>query len=190
MPTAAAAGAPADEVSADAEAEEVQRSIGIDSLLIERATLAHVPYLVRLKQAVMSGRYLPAADAAEIERWREMYCTEAYFRELIEQPDAMLLCIGSLRDPVGMVVLHRRSDHLEVDDLLCLYPRRGDGSRLLTACLRYAEAWRIQDVVIDVYPGHENAGRFLERHGFSRSGPSSNDLGHPMERYVRKVSGA
>lgn len=170
------------------ERDEVERSVGIDALLIERATLAHVPYLLRLKEAVMSSGYLPADDPQEMQRWREVYCTETYFREIIESPDAMLLCIGSLRDPVGMVVLHRRADHLEVDDLLCLYPRRGDGSRLLTAALRYAEAWRIADVVIDVYPGHENAERFLERHGFEEAGPSSNDLGHPMDRYVRRIA--
>ena len=168
--------------------EEAPPTVGIDSLLIVRATRDHVPYLRRLKEAVMTSRYIPADDPAELERWRDVYCTEAYFRELIESDDSMLLCIGSLRDPVGMVVLHRREDHLEVDDLLSLHPRRGDGTRLLTACLRYAEAWRIGDVVIDIYPGHDNAERFLSRHGFEPAGPSSNDLGHPMQRWVRRVS--
>lgn len=162
--------------------------MGLDSLLIERATLDHVPYLRRLKQAVMTSRYLPAGEDAELEKWRQLYCTDEYFVNLIEGKDSMLLCIGSLRDPVGMVVLHRREQHLEIDDLLCLHSGRGDGSRLLTACLRYAEAWRVGDVVIDVYPGHENAERFLGHHGFELQGESSNDLGRVMHRYVRTVA--
>lgn len=162
--------------------------VGIDSLLIERATLAHVPYLRRLKESVMTSRYLPAATDEELAEWRDVYCTESYFRQLIESDDSMLLCIGSLRDPVGMVVMHRRATHLEIDDLLCLHPRRGDGTRLLVACLRYAEAWRAGDVVIDVYPGHGNAESFLTHHGFELAGDSSNDVGRPMHRYVRSVT--
>lgn len=161
---------------------------GLDSLMIEKATPAHVPYLRRLKEAVMASRYRPASDEVGFARWRDMYCTDEYFLGLLADPDAMLLCIGSLRDPVGMVVLHRREDHLEVDDLLCLHPGRGDGTRLLTACLQYAEAWRKREVLIDVYPDHEKAERFLERLGFVRTGETSNDLGRPMDRYVRHLT--
>lgn len=161
--------------------------VGLDSLLIQRATAAQVPYLRRLKESVMTSRYLPASDEAEVERWRQFYCTEQYFLDLLGAPGTMLLCIGSLRDPVGMVAMHRREDHLEIDDLLCLYPRRGDGTRLLTSCLQYAEAWREQRVMIDVYPGHANADRFLRRHGFERHGDTANDLGRPMHRYARLV---
>jgi GNAT superfamily N-acetyltransferase len=161
---------------------------GLDSLMIERATPAHVPYLRRLKESVMTSRYLPAGDREGFDRWREVYCTDAYFTELINNPDELLLCIGSLREPVGMVVLRRTSDHLEIDDLLCLHARRGDGTRLLRAALQYAEVWRIGRVMIDIYPGHQNAERFLEAHGFQRTVDSSNDLGEPMHRYERTVS--
>lgn len=171
-------------------ADDVQQGGGrptIDALMIELATAAHVPYLRRLKAQVMEGRYRPVSSEDELARWREVYCTNEYFHRLIEDPDAMLLSIGSLREPVGMVVLHRRDDHVEIDDLLCLNPRQGDGRRLIEACLGYAEVWGIRDVVCDIYPGHENAVRFLERHGFVLAGDSSNDLGHPMMRYTRSI---
>jgi GNAT superfamily N-acetyltransferase len=162
-------------------------ALSLDSLLIERATPAHVPYLRRLKRQVMASRYRPATDAEGFERWEAHYCTDEYFLNLLEKLDSSLLCIGSFREPVGMVVLHRRDDHLEIDDLLCLDPRRGDGTRLLAAALRYAEAWGIREVAIDVYPGHRNAEQFLEHHGFKKSGLSSNSLGDPMDRFIRTV---
>jgi GNAT superfamily N-acetyltransferase len=161
---------------------------GLDSLLISRGTSKHVPYLRHLKERVMRDRYRPAADEDGFERWREVYCTEAYFQSIIDDPDCMLLCIGSLRDPVGMVVLRRTADHLEIDDLLVLRPRMGDGKRLLVAALRYAEAWRINDVHIDVYPGNEKAEAFLRAHGFHLERESENDLGRPMLRFERAIA--
>lgn len=161
--------------------------LSLDALLIERATPAHVPYLRRLKRNVMAGRYRPASDEEGFARWESVYCTDDYFLRLLDEPSATLLCIGSMREPVGMVVLHRRENHLEIDDLLCLAPGRGDGKRLLAAALRYAEAWGIDEVVIDVYPGYDNAERFLKHHGFERSGDSSNSLGDPMVRFVRAI---
>ena len=160
---------------------------GLDSLMIVRGTPAHVPYLRRLKEQVMRDRYRPAPDEDGFERWREVYCTEQYFMDIVEDPDAMLLCIGTLRDPVGMVVLRRDGDHLEIDDLLVLMPRQGDGARLLVAALRYADVWRIKDVHIDVYPGHEGAEAFLEEHGFHMERETQNDLGRPMLRFERAV---
>lgn len=157
--------------------------VTLDTLLIERATRAHVPYLRRLKEQVMASRYRPAGDEEGFARWREVYCTNSYFEQLVDDPCCMLLSIGSLREPVGMVVLHKRGKQLEIDDLLCLHPGRGDGTRLLKACLQYAQAWRMQEVVIDIYPGQEGSHRFLERHGFARVADSSNDLGRPMDRY-------
>lgn len=169
------------------EPEPVSLRTGIDSLMIETATSAHLPYLRRLKEVVMESHYRPASSDDDFDRWREVYCTDSYFQQLLEDPNATLLCLGNLRDPVGMVVMNRADQHLEIDDLLCLFPRKGDGTRLLTACLSYAEIWRVRDVVIDVYPGHKTAERFLERHGFERSGESSNDLGQPMHRFHRHV---
>lgn len=162
---------------------------GLDSLMIARATPAHVPYLRRLKEAVMRDRYRPAAPADEegFERWREVYCTDEYFSDIIADPDAMLLCIGTHRDPVGMVVLRRGDDHLEIDDLLVLTPRQGDGTRLLVAALRYAEVWRSRDVHIDVYPGHDGVEKFLNEHGFRNAGEAANDLGRPMLRFERTI---
>lgn len=171
------------------EPEPVSLRTGLDSLMIEIAGLAHLPYLHRLKQQVMEKRYRPASSEDEFERWRETYCSEEYFRGLVEDPDATLLSLGSLREPVGMVVMRRHEDHLEIDDLLCLTPRKGDGTRLITACLSYAEIWRINDVRIDVYPGHTSAERFLERHGFRRVEDVTNDLGRPMHRFGRSVAG-
>lgn len=160
---------------------------GLDSLMIARATPAHVPYLRRLKEAVMADRYRPAPDEEGFARWREVYCTDEYFSQIIADPDSMLLCIGTPRDPVGMAVLRRHGAHLEIDDLLVLMPRQGDGSRLLVAALRYAEVWRSQDVHIDVYPGHAGVEAFLLEHGFHRAGDSANDLGRPMVRYERAI---
>jgi GNAT superfamily N-acetyltransferase len=160
---------------------------GLDSLMIQRATSAHVPYLRRLKEAVMTDRYRPVPDDAEFARWREVYCTDDYFADILDDPNAMLLSIGTLRDPVGMVVLRRDDDHLEIDDLLVLSPRQGDGSRLLVAALRYADVWRIKDVHIDLYPGHTGAEGFLMEHGFHNAGETANDLGHPMFRFERTV---
>lgn len=160
---------------------------GLDSLMIQRATPAHVPYLRRLKEAVMADRYQPAADEAGFAKWRDMYCTDEYFADIIADPDSMLLCIGTLREPVGMVVLRRSGDQLEIDDLLVSLPRQGDGTRLLVACLRYAEAWRSKRVFIDVYPGNAANEAFLEQHGFVRSGDVTNDLGRPMHRFARSV---
>lgn len=159
----------------------------IESLMIELATAEHVGYLRRLKEQVMEGRYRPVSTEQELERWRNMYCTEEYFHEIIDDPDSMLLCLGSLREPIGMVVLHRRNDHVEIDDLLILNPLQGDGSRLIEACLGYAEAWGVNHVVFDVYPGHENAVRFLEHYGFQHSEDTANDLGHPMLRFTRSL---
>jgi hypothetical protein len=159
---------------------------GLDSLMIERATPAHVPYLRRLKVAVMTDRYRPAADEAGFADWQQLYCTDEYFEQLMDEPGTMMLCIGSLREPVGMVVLRRLGTQLEIDDLLCLHPRQGDGTRLLLASLRYAEAWRMDEVMIDVYPGHAQEA-FLESHGFVFSCETSNDLGREMHRYVRAV---
>jgi GNAT superfamily N-acetyltransferase len=160
---------------------------GLDSLMIARATLAHVPYLRRLKEAVMADRYRPAPDEAGFNSWRDMYCTDEYFADILADPEAMLLCIGTLRDPVGMVVLRRTDDHLEIDDLLVLQPRQGDGSRLLVAALRYAEVWRSRDVHIDVYPGHSGVEAFLSEHGFHQAGETRNDLGRPMLRFERTI---
>jgi hypothetical protein len=160
---------------------------GLDSLMIERATHEHVPYLRRLKANVMEHRYRPTSDPEGFERWREVYCTEQYFHDLIDDPTAMLLCIGSLSDPVGMVVLRRMPDHLEVDDLLCLVPRQGDGTRLLISALRFAEAWRYDTVAIDVYPQQDNE-EFLVGHGFAHEDDVTNDLGQPMHRYVRRIA--
>lgn len=159
----------------------------LDSLMIVRGTAAHVPYLRRLKENVMRDRYRPAADEDGFERWREVYCTDQYFTDIIEDADAMLLCIGTLRDPVGMVVLRRSGNHLEIDDLLVSAPRQGDGARLLIAALRYADVWRIKDVHIDVYPGHEGAEAFLMEHGFQMERETENDLGRPMKRFERAV---
>lgn len=156
--------------------------------MIQRATAAHVPYLRRLKENVMRDRYRPAPDEEGFERWREVYCTDAYFEDVIADPDAMLLCIGTLRDPVGMVVLRRAGDHLEIDDLLVLQPRQGDGTRLLLAALRYAEVWRIDDVHIDVYPGNVGVEDFLTEHGFRMAGDAANDLGRPMLRFEREIA--
>ncbi|MCW2926802.1 MAG: hypothetical protein JWM86_770 [Thermoleophilia bacterium] len=161
---------------------------GLDSLMIARATPAHVPYLRRLKEAVMSERYRPAPDEEGFAKWREVYCTDEYFEDIIADPSAMLLCIGTLRDPVGMVVLRRSDDHLEIDDLLVMQPRQGDGSRLLVAALRYAEVWRSDDVHIDVYPGHDGVERFLAEHGFTDAGETANDLGRPMRRWERAIT--
>lgn len=161
---------------------------GIDSLLISRATPTHVPYLRSLKERVMQDRYRPAPDEAGFERWREVYCTDAYFEGIINDPNCMLLCIGSPRDPVGMVVLRRTDAHLEIDDLLVLEPRRGDGTRLLVAALRYAEVWRSADVHIDVYPGHDGASEFLRQHGFHMERETQNDLGRPMLRFERAIT--
>ena len=160
---------------------------GLDSLMIQRGTAAHVPYLRRLKENVMRDRYRPATDEDGFERWREVYCTEQYFNDIIDSNDAMLLCIGTLRDPVGMVVLRRTDDHLEIDDRLVSAPRQGDGARLLVAALRYADVWRIKDVHIDVYPGHEGAEAFLKEHGFHMERETENDLGRPMLRFERIV---
>lgn len=163
------------------------RMRGIDSLMIVRATPAHLPYLRRLKERVMRERYRPAPDEAGFERWREVYCTDEYFNDIIEDPHAMLLCIGTLRDPVGMVVLRRTDDHLEIDDLLVEQPRQGDGTRLLVAALRYAQVWRSSDVHIDVYPGHDGVEAFLEEHGFHMERETENDLGRPMLRFERAI---
>lgn len=160
---------------------------GLDSLMIAKATQAHVPYLRRLKEAVMTDRYRPAPDEAGFASWRELYCTEAYFTDIIADSSSLLLCIGTLRDPVGMVVLRRDEDHLEIDDLIVSAPRQGDGSRLLVAALRYAEVWRSKDVHIDVYPGHAGVEAFLLEHGFHMARESSNDLGHPMLRFERAM---
>jgi len=165
----------------------VSQNIGLDSLLIERATPEHVPYLRQLKLAVMRDRYQPAEDAEEFERWRLAHCTDEYFAHLIESPKSMVLCIGSLREPVGMVILNRKDDQLEIDDLLTLHARRGDGTRLLTAALRYAEAWHIKTVSIDVYPGHRGVEKFLAVHGFTQVGETSNDIGRPMHQWGRQV---
>jgi len=158
---------------------------GLDSLMIVHATQAHVPYLRRLKENVMTDRYRPAADEVGFAAWRDVYCTDAYFADIIADPDCMLLCIGTLRDPVGMVVLRQGSDHLEIDDLLVLTPRQGDGGRLLVSALRYAEVWRQQRVRIDVYPGHADVDAFLVAHGFVKTEDAANDLGRPMLRYER-----
>lgn len=160
---------------------------GLDTLMIQRARAAHVPYLRRLKERVMRDRYQPADDAEEFARWRDTYCTDDHFRELLDMPESMLLFIGTLREPSGMVVLQRHHRRLEVDDLLVLHPRRGDGTRLLLSCLRYAEAWRMNDVFIDVYPGHEAVDEFLTGHGFVTAEETANELGRPMQRYVRHV---
>lgn len=160
---------------------------GLDSLMIAKATPAHVPYLRRLKEAVMADRYRPAPDEDGFARWREVYCTEAYFADIIADPSSMLLCIGTLRDPVGMVVLRREGDHLEIDDLLVLTPRQGDGSRLLVAALRYADVWRVKDVHIDVYPGHAGVEAFLLDYGFHMERETSNDLGRRMLRFERAI---
>jgi GNAT superfamily N-acetyltransferase len=159
----------------------------IESLLIELATVEHVPYLRHLKEQVMSSRYRPAQDEDGFAKWREVYCTDEYIRGLISADETMLLCIGSIREPVGMVVLHLTPSHVEIDDLLCLHPRRGDGRRLIKACLRYAEAWRVPDVAIDVYPGHDNVEGFLTAHGFSHTDDSANALGMPMHRWTRTI---
>ncbi|MCW2949967.1 MAG: hypothetical protein JWN41_980, partial [Thermoleophilia bacterium] len=131
-------------------------SRGLDSLMIVSATPAQVPYLRRLKESVMTDRYRPAADEAGFSQWRDLYCTDRYFEAVIADPDALLLAIGTLRDPVGMVVLRRGNDDLEIDDLLVLTPRQGDGTRLIVAALRYAEVWRSQRVFIDVYANHDS----------------------------------
>lgn len=166
----------------------VSQNIGLDSLLIERATPEHVPYLKQLKLAVMRDRYQPTEDADEFERWREVHCTNEYFAEVIGSPDSMVLCIGSLRDPVGMVILNHQGDVLEIDDLLTLHARRGDGTRLLTAALRYAEVWHVRQVTIDVYPGFTGVEKFLAVHGFTRVGDTSNDIGQPMHQWGRDIS--
>jgi GNAT superfamily N-acetyltransferase len=163
------------------------RPRGLDSLMIARATHDHVPYLQRLKERVMRDRYRPAPDEEGFERWKQVYCTEQYFTDIIDNPDAMLLCIGTPRDPVGMVVLMSTEDHLEIDDLLVLTPRQGDGTRLITAALRYAEVWRSTDVHIDVYPGNEGVESFLRSHGFQQEHEAANDLGRPMLRFERAV---
>lgn len=160
---------------------------GLDSLMIAKATQAHVPYLRRLKENVMADRYRPAPDEEGFAKWREVYCTDAYFTDIITSSESMLLCIGTLRDPVGMVALRRDGDHLEIDDLLVTSPRQGDGSRLLVAALRYADVWRIKDVHIDVYPGHAGAEEFLRDHGFHLARETENDLGRPMLRYERAI---
>ncbi|MBC7462622.1 MAG: hypothetical protein H7287_14805 [Thermoleophilia bacterium] len=162
---------------------------GLDSLMIVGATSAHVPYLRRLKETVMHDRYRPAPDEAGFAAWRELYCTNEYFEAIIANPDVLMLAIGTLRDPVGMVVLRRGETGLEVDDLLVLTPRQGDGGRLLIAALRYAEVWRSERVFIDVYPNHDNTEAFLESHGFTDSGEVTNDLGRPMRRFARSVVG-
>jgi GNAT superfamily N-acetyltransferase len=178
-------------VSTNAEREDHTDAMlprGIDSLMIARGTRAHVPYLRLLKERVMRDRYRPAPDEAGFERWREVYCTDDYFTSIIEDPDCMLLCIGTIRDPVGMVVLRRSDAHLEIDDLLVLRPRHGDGTRLLVAALRYAQIWRSRDVHIDVYPGNEHAEAFLREHGFHMARETENDLGRPMLRFERAVA--
>jgi GNAT superfamily N-acetyltransferase len=161
---------------------------GLDALLIDTATPEHVPYLQRLKAQVMADRYRPAPDEAGFASWEDVYCTPDYFLAMMDDPNTLLLCIGSLREPVGMVVLRRSPEFVEIDDLLVLHPRQGDGTRLLTACLRYAEAWRSPKVVIDVYPGHEGVEAFLESHGFSYFEQNSNDLGRPMHRFHRTIA--
>ena len=161
---------------------------GLDSLMIARATPTHVPYLRRLKEQVMSERYRPAPDEEGFAKWREVYCTDAYFADIIANPNALLLCIGTNRDPVGMVVLRRSERHLEIDDLLVLTPRQGDGTRLLVAALRYAEAWRSADVHIDLYPGHTGVEEFLGEHGFHMERETENDLGRPMLRFERAIA--
>lgn len=160
---------------------------GLDSLLIDTATLAHVPYLMRLKVAVMADRYRPAPDEEGFNRWRDVYCNNEYFESQLEDEDTLLLCIGSLREPVGMVVIRRHGDRVEIDDLLVLHPRQGDGTRLITACLRYAEVWRAREVFIDVYPGHLGVEAFLDTHGFERAEDASNSLGRPMNRFRRQL---
>lgn len=181
-------GAPGEDVSlAVAESIPVQPR-GLDSLMIAKATSAHVPYLRRLKEAVMTDRYRPAPDEESFNRWRELFCTDEYFEDIINDEDALLLCIGTLRDPVGMVVLRRGAGQLEIDDLLVLQPRQGDGTRLLVAALRYAEAWRYRRVFIDVYPGHGGVEDFLRLHGFSFAGDSASDLGRTMHRFERSIT--
>ena len=152
-----------------------------------RAMNGEIDFVGALKERVMRDRYRPAPDEEGFERWREIYCTDAYFQRIIDDPNCMLLCIGSLRDPVGMAVLRRTGTHLEIDDLLVLRPRMGDGRRLLVAALRYAEAWRINDVHIDVYPGNEKAEAFLRSHGFHLERESENDIGRPMLRFERAI---
>lgn len=181
-------GAPGEDVSLEvANAIPIQPR-GLDSLMIARASSAHVPYLRRLKESVMTDRYRPAPDEESFNTWREAFCTDEYFENLIQDEDALLLCIGTLRDPVGMVVLRRGAGQLEIDDLLVLQPRQGDGTRLLVAALRYAEAWRYRRVFIDVYPGHAGVEDFLRLHGFSFSGEAKSDLGRPMHRFERSIS--
>lgn len=161
---------------------------GIDSLLIERATPEHIPYLQRLKLSVMADRYRPAADEDGFQRWKQVYCSQEYFDQLFAEPGTMMLSIGSLREPVGMVVLRRFEQTLEIDDLLCRHSRHGDGTRLLVAAMRYAEAWRMSKVYIDVYPGHAHVEPFLSAHGFELTDEVTNELGHAMHRYGRRIS--
>lgn len=161
---------------------------GLDSLIIDKATVEHIPYLRSLKENVMHDRYRPAPDEEGFAQWKEVYCTEDYFREAIASDSNMLLCIGNIREPVGMVVLRNYGDGtMEIDDLLVLTPRHGDGTRLLLAALRYAEIWGMQKVCIDLYPGHDGVVDFLALHGFTRVVNSSNDLGRTMHRYERAI---
>lgn len=180
-------GAPGEDVSLE-EADSIPiQPRGLDSLMITRASSAHVPYLRRLKEAVMTDRYRPAPDEESFSTWRDAFCTDEYFEDIINDEDALLLSIGTLRDPVGMVVLRRGAGQLEIDDLLVLQPRQGDGTRLLIAALRYAEAWRYRRVFIDVYPGHSGVEDFLRLHGFSSAGDATSDLGRPMHRFERSI---
>lgn len=167
------------------ETDVPTKAVTLDSLMIERATEQSIPYLRRLKKSVMSSRYRPTDDEDDFRRWHDLYCTNEYFLELIHNSDSMLLSIGSLREPVGMVALRRHPRMLEVDDLLCLYERRGDGHRLLVAAMRYAQAWRLPEMMIDVYPGNPGTETFLKAHGFARAEDVTNDLGLPMIRWRR-----
>lgn len=180
-------GAPGEDVTHEvAKAIQIQPR-SLDSLMIARATLKHVPYLRRLKEVVMTDRYRPAPDEESFKEWRELYCTEEYFEQIIHDDNALLLCIGTLREPVGMVVLRRDEGRLEIDDLLVLQPRQGDGRRLLVAALRYAEAWQYRHVFIDVYPGHTGVEDFLRMHEFVKAGEAKSELGRTMHRFERNI---
>jgi GNAT superfamily N-acetyltransferase len=163
-------------------------NMNLDSLTIELATYHHIPYLTRLKEGIMRTVYLPTEDDKAWKMWRDHYCTETYFKEAIQDPNRYVFSIGSLREPAGtMMLIQHDAKTVEVDDLLVSTRGSGIGTRLIKSSLRYAEAWRAERIIVELYPNHPHSETFLEKHGFKRIGDTQNALGMTMHRWEAKL---